>query len=54
MQSRGAGVAIDIYVIKTQHEVHMATENCSQPISKTFEQIVYFFASVASYQTNLK
>jgi hypothetical protein len=32
----------------------MAAENWSQLISKTFEQIVYFSTSVASYQTNKK
>jgi hypothetical protein len=30
----------------------MAAENCSQPISETFEQIVYFSTSAAGYQTN--
>jgi hypothetical protein len=29
----------------------MAAENWSQPISKTFEQIVYFSTSVTGYQT---
>jgi hypothetical protein len=29
----------------------MAVENWSQPISKTFEQIVYFSTSVPGYQT---
>jgi hypothetical protein len=29
----------------------MAAENWSQPISKTFEQIVYFSTSVGGYQT---
>jgi hypothetical protein len=28
----------------------MAAENWSQPISKTFEQIVYFSTSVTGYQ----
>jgi len=32
-------------------EIHTAAENWSQPISKTFEQIVYFSTSVAGYQT---
>ncbi len=32
----------------------MAAENWSQPISKTFEQIVYFSTSVTGYQTNKK
>jgi hypothetical protein len=29
----------------------MAAENWSPPISKTFEQIVYFSTSVTGYQT---
>jgi hypothetical protein len=29
----------------------MAAENWSQPISKTFEQIVYFSTSVTGHQT---
>jgi hypothetical protein len=29
----------------------MAAENWSRPISKTFEQIVYFSTSVTGYQT---
>jgi hypothetical protein len=37
-----------------QLEVHTAAENCSQQISKTFEQIVNFCASVADHQTNKK
>jgi hypothetical protein len=37
----------------TLREVHIATEDCTQLISKTFEQIVYFSTSAASYQTNL-
>jgi hypothetical protein len=32
----------------------MAAENCSQLISKTFEQIVYFFTSVAGYHRGEK
>ena len=32
----------------------MAAENWSQPISKTFEQTVYFSTSVAGYKTNKK
>jgi len=34
--------------------VHLAAENWSQLISKTFEQIVYFSTSVAGYQANKK
>jgi len=35
-------------------EIHTAAENWSQPISKTFEQIVYFSTSAAGYQKNLE
>ncbi len=35
----------------TQREVHMAAENWSQPIFKTFEQIVYFSTSVTGHRT---
>jgi hypothetical protein len=34
--------------------VNIAVENCSLPISKTYEQIVYFSTSVAGYQKNKK